>query len=238
MFGMIGGCLGLLMGCTTADLSSLLNTSPTGLSAEVAAKAEQVAQGIGGVSGFGGEMMDGYFNHMDDHMGFHDVTDLAATGGNISVTFMNQSNQTCTFHYAYIRSANGLNSQTRDVDVPAGQSITVDMPCAEIVGLGSLTDVGATAGTAADGTSFDDRFCVPAFLNSDFACEGQFSCSLSPDVNDVNQDGDTQEIIMLTSAMQQHMSSGGMNHHGPNSNGSFGGMMQSFGMMGQTGQGN
>lgn len=229
--GMFGGCSGMLMGCTPADQSALLDTNPTGLTADVAAKAEQVAREIGGVSGFGGSMMNGYFDHMDDHMGFHDAGDLASGDGTIAVTFTNDSLQECTFHFAFMRSVDGLDGQTRDVDVSPGQSVTIDMPCGEIVGMGSFTNVGATAGSAADGTDFDNRFCVPGFLHSDFACGGEFACTLGPDVNDVDQDGDIQELIMLTSGMQRHMASADMGRHGSDSGDSLGGMMGQLGMM-------
>lgn len=224
---MLGGC-GMLTGCTPTDLSGLLDAAPTGLTADVANKAEQVAREIGGTSGFGGSMMNGFFDHMDDHMGFHDAADLADQNGTISVTFTNGSSEVCTFHYAFMRSADGLDAQTRDVDVPAGQSVTIQMPCAEIVGMGSLTDVGAPAGSTDGGASFDNRYCVPGFLNSDYTCGGEFACSLAPDTNDVDQDGNTTELIMLTSTMQQHMGANGMGRHGT-ANGMFGGTLS--GMM-------
>lgn len=226
--GMLGGCSGMLMGCTPTDLTGLVESAPTGLTADVAAKAVQVAREIGGTTGFGGPMMNGFFDHMDDHMGFHDAADLAGENGTISVRFTNGSGQACTFHHAFMRSADGLDTQTRDVDVPSGQSVTIQMPCAEIVGMGSLTDVGANAGSGADGASFDNRYCVPGFLNSDYACGGEFSCSLAPDTNDVDQDGNTTELVILTSTMQQHMGAGGMGRHGTG-NGMFGGMLS--GMM-------
>lgn len=229
--GMLGGCSGMLMGCTPADLTGLVESAPTGLTADVAAKAEQVAREIGGTTGFGGPMIDGYLDHMDDHMGFHDAADLADENGTISVTFTNQSNQACTFHFAFLRSADGLDTQTRDVDVPAGQSVTVEMPCAELVGMGSLTEVGATAGSTAEGGEFPNRYCVPGFLNSDYACGGDFACSLTPDGNDVDQDGDTAELIMLTSGMQRHMRAGGMGRHSVGAVDSLNGMMDRPGMM-------
>lgn len=229
--GMLGGCSGMLMGCTPTDLAGLMGETPTGLTADLAAKAEQVAREIGGTAGFGGPMMDGYFDHMDDHMGFHDSADLADASGTISVTFTNDSSQPCTFHFAFMRSQDGLNTQTRDVEVRAGQSMTVEMPCAEIVGMGDLTDVGAPAGDTTDGVEYDNRYCVPGFLNSDYACGGEFACSLTADVNDVDQDGDTTELIMQTSGMQQHMRSGGMGRHGA---GSIGAMMGQLGVMGRS----
>ncbi|GMU84510.1 MAG: hypothetical protein AMXMBFR47_43790 [Planctomycetota bacterium] len=233
---MLGGCSGMLMGCTPADLTEQTGDTPTGLTADVAAKAEQVAREIGGTAGFGGPMMDGYFDHMDDHMGFHDAADLADENGTVSVTFTNDANQACTFHFAFLRSADGLGAQTRDVDVPAGQSITVEMPCAEIAGMGSLTEVGATAASTADGGEFPNRYCVPGFLNSDYACGGEFACLLTPDVNDVDQDGDTAELITLTSGMQQHFSAGGMRRHSGEEDGSFGGMIGGMGTVAQSRQ--
>lgn len=222
--GMLGGC-GMMTGCTPTDLSGLLDAAPTGLAADVANKAEQVAREIGGATGFGGPMMSGYFDHMDDHMGFHGAADLADQNETISVTFTNDSGRACTFHYAFMRSADGLDTQTRDVEVPAGGSLTIEMPCAEIVGMGSLTEVGAPGGSADDGASFDNRYCVPGFLNSDYACGGEFACTLAPDTNDVDQDGDTTELIMVTSGMQQHMGSDGMGRHGMSGTGPLGGMM-------------
>lgn len=223
--GMLGGCSAMMMGCTPTDLTGLVERAPTGLTADVTAKAEQVAREIGGTSGFGGPMLDGYLDHMDDHMGFHDASDLADENGTLSVTFTNESSEACTFHFAFLRSADGLDTQTRDVDVPAGQSVTVEMPCAELVGMGSLTEVGATAGSTADRGEFPNRYCVPGFLNSDYACGGEFACALTPDVNDVDQDGDTAELIMLTSGMQQHMGSGGVGRHGDGNDSVFGGMV-------------
>lgn len=221
--GMLGGC-GMMTGCTPTDLSGLLDAAPTGLAADAAKKAEQVAREIGGI-GFGGPMMNGYFDHMDDHMGFHDATDLADHNGTISVTFTNDSGRACTFQYVFMRSADGLDTQTRDVEVPAGGSLTIEMPCAETVGMGSLTEVGAPGGSADDGASFDNRYCVPGFLNSDYACGGGFACTLAPDTNDVDHDGDTTELIIVTSGMQQHMGSGGMGRHGVSGTSFVGGLI-------------
>lgn len=221
--GIFGGCAGMLMGCTAVNSSMLVDTSPTGLTADVAAKAQQVAQQIGGVTGCGGNLMNGYMDHMDSYMGFDNAQDLAAAGGHMTIELTNSAGQACTFHVAFLSSAAGIGQQIRDVSVAAGQTVTVDLPCSEIVGMGSIDAVGQSAGQLADGTQFDNRMCVPGFLGSDFSCGGTFRCTLMQDINDLNQNGNTQELIAVTNSMLSHMGPSGMNPHG--TAGFFNGMM-------------
>lgn len=220
-------CVWFLPACTsTNNLGDSPDTGvPTGLAGEVAAKAQDVAQTIGGVNGFGGMAMDGYVGHMDSYMGFHNQDDLAAAGQHMSMMVTNMSGQACTIHLAFLSSPDGLEAQTEDVTVPPGESVAVDLPCAEIVGVGSLTSAGQTAGSLEDGTTFDNALCVPGFLNSDFTCGGTFGCTLMQDADDLDQDGNTDEFIVVTSAMQSHMGANGMMPHGA------GGGMMGVGMM-------
>ena len=55
-------------GCTT--IFGLPNGGGAELAPLVAAKATDVADRIGGANGFGGRLMDGYFDHMPGQMGF------------------------------------------------------------------------------------------------------------------------------------------------------------------------
>jgi hypothetical protein len=199
---------------------------------EVAAKAQAVAQAIGGADGFGGMRMNGYIGHMDEHMGFHGASELAQAGGHMSMELTNMSDQGCTFHLAFISSPDGVDEQLQDVTVPAGQAVTIEMPCSELVGMGSLTNVDEMACHLEDGTEFDNRMSVPGFLNSDFECGGSFGCTLMQDTDDLDQDGDTQEFVVVTSAMLSHMAQNGMMPHGGAAT-----MMFDNGMMGrQNGQ--
>lgn len=204
-----------LTGCVPGGLSDLTgDQAPTGVAAEVAAKAESVAANIGGAGGFGGNRMNGFMGHMDEHMGFHGSQDLAGDGDMMTMRLVNESGQPCTFHIAYISSPNGVQEQTQDVTVDPGETVSFQMPCAEMVGMGSLTNVGQMAAHMNDGTAIDNHLCVPGFLNSDFECGGMFSCTLMQDTNDLDQDGDTQELVAVTGAMQSHMGQSGMNPHG------------------------
>jgi hypothetical protein len=69
----------------------------------------------------------------------------------------------------------------------------------------------------ADGTSLDNRMCVPGFLGTDFQCNGPYRCYLAPDVNDLDGDGNTQELIVSTEALQSHMNRQGMGMGGSSS---------------------
>ena len=224
----------LFAGCNS--LVSSGDGEPTGLAAEVAQKAQQVVQQIGGPNGFGGPFVEDYYGHMAQHMGFHGAEYLADPDGNLVFELTNDSALPCTFHLAYIESGAGLDEQFEDVVVAPGDTVEVELPCAEIVGVGSLTDVGTVAGELPDGTLFDNRWCVPGFLNSDYACGGMYTCALAPDSDDLDQDGDTEELIVVTSGLQLHMRAGGMGRHMWSDNSQFGGMMGGWGgpMMGGT----
>lgn len=224
LFGGLAGLFAIVVsGCTPGGLTDIIGGAPTGLTADVAAKAQAVAQNIGGSNGFGGMSMSGYMDHMDSYMGFHNSGDLAAAGGHMTVELTNSAGQACTFHVAFVSSSAGIDQQTRDVTVAAGQTVTVDLPCSEIVGMGNLDAVGQPAGQLADGTEFDNRMCVPGFLGSDFSCGGTFRCTLMHDTNDLNQNGNTQELIAVTGTMLSHMGLNGMNPH--TAAGLFDGMM-------------
>lgn len=215
-----------LTGCVPGGLSELAgDQAPTGVAAEVAAKAESVAANIGGAGGFGGNMMNGFMGHMDDHMGFHGTEYLAQDGGMMTMQLANESGQSCTFHVAFISSPAGAQEQTKDVTVDPGETVNFQMPCAEMVGMGSLTSVGQMAAHMGDGTEIDNRFCVPGFLNSDFDCGGTFSSTLMQDTDDIDQDGDTQELVAVTGAMQSHVGQNGMSPHGDAASMSGAGMM-------------
>jgi hypothetical protein len=200
--------LGLaLAGCGAAQ------PEPTGLAAEVAGKARQVADQIGGPDGFGGPWMNAYSQHMADHMGFHGMAYLADPEGDLNVEFINDSEWPCTFHLAYVRGEEGLEEQYEEITVPPGGTVDFQMPCAEIVGIGSVDEVGAVAADVGDDSQFDNWMCVPGFLNSDYLCGGTYACALGPDVDDLDNDGDTQELIVTTEGMWSHMGDGGMRSH-------------------------
>ncbi len=195
--------------------------STTGLTAEVAAKAYEVAQQVGGASGFGGRMMNGYMSQMPAHMGFRDISNLADGHERTMVELRNDSGEPATFGLVYLSNSMGMNEQTMPVTVPAGAKQTVELPCAEIIGLGSLTSVGDTAVELADNTQFDNRMCVPGFLGSDYQCGDTYGCYLAPDVADWDRDGDTQELTVSTEAAQSRMGTGGMSGRGPMMTGSM-----------------
>ena len=54
---------------------------------------------------------------------------------------------------------------------------------------------------------------VPGFLGEDFTCGGIYGCVLEQDVNDLDGDGDTEELIILSDAMTFHMMNGGPTGH-------------------------
>lgn len=187
---------------------------PTGLAAQVAGKAATIVEQIGGEDGFGGTVLDGYVSHMENHMGFHGLADLADPDGYMTVVLHNESAEDSTFDLVYLASHMGIDEQVLGVDVPAGGEVTVELPCSEIIGLGSLTVVGESAVQLADGTEFENTMCVPAFLGSDYVCESVYHCFLAPDVDDLDGDGDTEELIVTTEALDFHTGPGGTDGHG------------------------
>lgn len=188
-------------------------TGGGGLASQVNAKATQIAQHIGGSAGFGGMAMQGYYAHAQGGMSFADAQDLADADATMMVTIQNDSTQSCTVHLAYIASAVGLTDQTRDVEVAAGDEVTVEVPCAEMMGTGSLETPGASACQLADGETIDNRMSVPGFLGLDYQCGDGYRFMLTPDTDDLDGDGDTTELIMSSEALQLHLQNGGPSGH-------------------------
>ena len=180
----------------------------TGVS-DVAAKALDVAAEVGGADGFGGPLMAGYLDHMPGQMGFHGQDDLASETTNMMVVVRNESEWDGTFHVSYVASHMGLEHQMMDVEVAAGEEVTVEIPCSEIMGIGPLDEPGEPGCHLADGEVVDNMMTVPGFLGQDFTCDGVYECVLTPDVDDLDGDGDTEELIIISHAMEFHMLNGG-----------------------------
>ncbi|MBI4718003.1 MAG: hypothetical protein HY763_09385 [Planctomycetes bacterium] len=218
-------------GCTTD--STLGGDRLTG---DLAAKAEAVAAQIGGPAGFGGAAMGGYEQHAAERMGFVSAADLADSAATVTIRMENLAGQPCTFHLSYVSAAAGVDEQEEEVEVPATGEVEIVMPCMEIVGLGSLETPGAVGCHLTDGATIPNTMAVPAFLNMDYACGAMHSFMLTPDVDDLDGDDDTEELILISGAMQSHMQAGGpMNHsHRGSSGGSamMGGMMPGHGLGG------
>lgn len=189
---------------------------------DVAAKATDIAAQIGGANGFGGSLLDGYVDHMPGQMGFRGSEDLASGTAGMMVRIQNEAAQDGTFHLSYFASHMGLDEQTMDVEVPAGEALTVDIACSEIVGFGPLETPGETGCHLADGEAVDNVMTVPGFLGQDFTCDGIYECVLTADVDDLDGDGDTEELIIISDAMEFHMMNGGPTGH---MHGSGAGMM-------------
>ncbi|GJM25870.1 MAG: hypothetical protein DHS20C16_22850 [Phycisphaerae bacterium] len=186
------------------------------------ARALNVAERIGGVTGFGGMMMEGYSDHAEEQMGFHDDADLASPNGTMMLQISNDSIQDAEFHAAYIASHMGLDENMMDATVPAGEVVVIELPCAEIVGMGSLEDPDAAGCHLDDETPVPNTMMVPGFLGQDFVCGGTYGCTLTPDVDDLDGDGDTEELVIISDGMQTHMTNGGVEGH---MHGSRSGMM-------------
>ncbi len=186
----------------------------TGLVTQIAEKAAAIGERIGGENGFGGEVVDGYLSHMEDHMGFHGLSDLADPDGRMTVVLRNESEMDSSFDVVYVTSRMGIEEQIRQVRVLAGEETTVEIPCSEIVGLGSLTSVGETAVRLSDGAEFENTMCVPAFLGSDYRCGDAYLCFFGVDTEDVDADGDAEELIVITEALELHTGPNGMRGHG------------------------
>jgi len=189
----------------------------------VDAKAAAVAGQVGGVGGFGGTMMDGYFEHAEQQIHFESVDDLADPNGTMMISAQNGSTQPCTVHIAYVTSPIGLDEQTEDADVAAGEEITIEIPCAEMVGMGALETTGVAACHLADGQAVDNVMSVPGFLGLDYQCGPIYAFILTPDTDDLDGDGDTEELIMQSEAMRLHAFDGGpMGHMHGNGRGMMG----------------
>ena len=212
-----------LAGCTNQAVN-------TGDASIVAAKAIAVADLVGGTAGYGGMSMTGYVDHAPLHMGFIDAGDLAASGETMSVRLRNESDQEATFHLTYFASSIDFEEQTMDVVVAAGEETTVEIPCSEIVGMGPLNTPGGIGCTLFSGQEIDNLMAVPVFLGMDFLCGTVRQFVLTPDVNDLDDDGDVEELILLSDGMLGHMQSGGPTGHTHRMGGMMGGMM--FGHMG------
>lgn len=181
--------------------------------ASVATKAAGVAELVGGADGFGGSRMTGYLDHAPPHMGFIDVGDLADPDATLTVTLHNESMEDATFVVTYFAHHLDFEDQTREVAVPAGQDVTLDIPCAEVVGLGPLTQPGGVGCTLAGGFEVENVLAVPVFLGMDFSCSGTRDFTLTPDVDDLDGDGDVAELILVSDGLLGHMQFGGPRGH-------------------------
>ena len=146
-------------------------------------------------------------------MGFGSEADLAASSGGMTVRLSNQSDEDGTFHLSYFASHMGFDELLQDVDVAAGDIVAIELPCAEIVGLGPLGEPGEPGFHLANGEVIDNIMAVPGFLGQDFACGGVYECLLAPDVDDLDGDGDVEELIIVSDALQLHMLNGGPTGH-------------------------
>lgn len=202
------GCLALCA-CTTGGLWSLLNlTGPTGLSTDIGSKAEAIGRQMGGPGGFGGQMMDGYVGHMPQHMGIHNDSNLVGSGTSMIVGLSNESSQDCVFHLSYVTSQMGASEQSMDVSVPAGMDVTIQIPCSEIVGMGPMEKPGQPGCHLADGQPVSNMMSAPGFVGMNYSCGGEYMFQLMADANDLDGDGDHQELIIMSQAMVQFMQRG------------------------------
>lgn len=220
--------LGLFVtGCVispTGLLDSLFDlpaATPTGIAAAVADKAEAIARRVGDPNGFAPGVVEDFFSHMGPHMGFRSMADLADPNAPLRIELVNDANQPCVFHLSWIASHEGLDEQTLDVVVGPGDSEQVELPCAEIVGLGTLDEPGAPAAHLDDGTPLENRYCVPGFLHDAFECGGMMQAVLAPDADDLDNDGDTDELIVTTGVLWAHMRGRGPMHGSPAMMGPF-----------------
>ncbi len=223
-FGVVLGLsavLALIVGCPNGVVAPDATDSGT---AAVSSKAVQVAASVGGEEGYGGDLMTGYAEHMPLQIGFTSETDLASPTGGMIVSLDNQSDEDGTFHLSYFASHLGLDDQMMDIDVPAGQEVTVEIPCSEIVGLGPLDEPGEPGCHFADGEAIANIMAVPGFLGQDFICSGVYECILSQDIDDLDGDGDTEEFVIVSDALEFHMTNGGPTGH---AHGTSSGMMGS-----------
>lgn len=203
----------LMGGCTAIPVSG--NADVSG----VATKAERVAASVGGVDGFGGMPMTGYVDHVPSRMGFMGVSDLASSNGLMTIRLHNETEQDCQFHLSYFAHFEGLDEQLMNVDVASGGVTAVNIPCAEIVGIGPLETPGEVGCVLAGGGSVPNTMAVPGFLGLDFECGGEYEHFLTRDADDLDGDGDTEELIIQSQGMQFHLQNGGPggHMHGPGS---------------------
>jgi hypothetical protein len=208
---MVGVTAGVFAGCN--GFSALPSGPSDSVAVAVGDKAEAVARQIGGDSGYGGTLMTGYLDHAPAHMGFVDASSLAGSGGKMTVRFVNETGLDCTFDLDYVASYLGLNEQSDPVVVPAGGQLDYEMPCAEIMGLGDLESPGSAGCVLVDGQTVPNVMAVPAFLGLDYVCGGMHEFRLTPDVADLDGDGDTEELVIVSEAFEAHMGFGGPMGH-------------------------
>lgn len=179
----------------------------------VSARATTIAGQIGTTEGFGGNMMAGYLAHAGPGMGFVTIDDLADPNGVVTIRLVNQTVQNATFHPAYFAGHLGLDDQLSDIAVPAGSETTLDIPCSEIVGLGDLYMPGAMGCHLEDGDEVGNTFAVPMFFGLDFACGDTINFTLTADADDLDQDGDVDELVLLSDGFLMHLEDGGPTGH-------------------------
>ncbi len=213
------GCVGGIIDLGAGDSAAV---------SEVAEKAVDTAAQVGGDGGFGGALMVGYSEHVPMQMGFLNVSDLAPEGEITTVRVHNDSDQNAFFNVSYFAGHMGLNDQVMVIEVPAGEELSVELPCSEIMGLGPLDMPGGTGCLLADGEEIDNTMAVPGFLGLDYACGDVFEHFLTADVDDLDGDGDTEELILISEAFEMHLQGGGptghMHGNGPGMMGMHGGM--------------
>ena len=55
-------------------------------------------------------------------------------------------------------------------------------------------------------------------MGMDYACGATYHMYLTPDTGDLNSNGDTNELILMSEAMETHMQPGGMMPHAGSGN--------------------
>jgi hypothetical protein len=213
------GVASLAAGCT--NIAGLPGTDAA-LAALASSKATAVAGQIGTTEGFGGDLMAGYLAHVGPGMGFVTIDDLADPDGVVTIQLENQTAQNATFHLAYFAGHLSLEDQLSDITVPAGSETTLEIPCSEIVGLGDLDMPGAMGCHLEDGDEVGNTFAVPMFYGLDFACGDTIDFTLAADADDLDQDGDIDELVLLSDGFVMHLQDGGPMGH---QHGGGGGMM-------------
>ncbi len=176
---------------------------------DVVSKATEVAALVGNEDGFGGVLMTGYAEHMPPQIGFNSEADLAEPASSITIRLSNQSDEDGTFHLSYFAHHLGLNDLLQDVNVAAGEDVTVELPCAEIVGLGPLAEPGEPGCHLVNDEAVANTMAVPGFLGQDYTCGDMYEYLLTPDFDDLDKDGDIEELIIISDALEFHMTNGG-----------------------------
>jgi hypothetical protein len=123
----------------------------------------------------------------------------------VTVRLRNQVREQCTFRLRYVAAHLGLDEHVEDVPVDAGEELEVDVPCGEILGLGPLEEPGGVGCRLSSGQTVENTMAVPAFLSADYSCGGSYGFQVSPDSDDLDEDGDTAELVCQSDALQRHM---------------------------------